>query len=444
MKKRIFILVFALALAVLLCACGGVEDLEKLKNIELPPLPTVGLYDEEEPALSQSVEPTPGAYLGDLGEEPEPSIIVRIENTTMEQYDPADGTQLILTFGYDTPTVYMEGNEAAAAAVNESIARINETYYTGDSYGEEVEGSMPSGFLGMLEAAEDNFYVNYHSGGDLPLEYSSTRTVRVERLDSKMICLVFNDYSYTGGAHGIYTDRAYLYSSETGARLHLEDLCRDPDGMKAYLRDSMFNSLEPDLREYYSNFLYEKDLSQALEDLIRDGSFYFNDQGLVIFSDVYELASYADGIVTFVFPYDQLYGYLDEAWFPEERTEEGELEVISLDAVPDGGLWIVDRLALDEVGGEWCLVARGTLYDVTICNAYYSDFTSSFFAHGQLWKAAQLCNSAVQIKSDIPDGLPNLMIRYTTSDGQVHTKLLSQSGEDGHPMLVDDTVEAVG
>ena len=48
MKKRIFILVFALALAVLLCACGGVEDLEKLKDIELPPLPTVGLYDEEE------------------------------------------------------------------------------------------------------------------------------------------------------------------------------------------------------------------------------------------------------------------------------------------------------------------------------------------------------------------------------------------------------------
>ena len=177
---------------------------------------------------------------------------------------------------------------------------------------------------------------------------------------------------------------------------------------------------------------------------MRGGSFYFDEQGLVIFSDVYELASYADGIISFVFPYDQLYGYLDESWFPAQRTGEGTLEVVALSDVPDGGLWIVDRLALDEDAGEWCLVARGTLYDVTVSDAYYSDFTGSFFEHGQLWKAGELRNSGLQILTDIPDGLPNLMIRYRTADGQEHTRLLSQSGEDGHPMLVDDTVEAVG
>ena len=433
MKQKGFVLLLTLILVLALCACGA-EDLEKLKDIDLPPLPTVGLHPEEEAVSSEIQEPTQTAAPVELGEEPAPSVIVRIESTNLEQYDPAEGTQLILSFAYDTPLVNIDGNEAAAAKINESVARINETFYTGESYGEETEGAMPSGYLGMLEAAEDNFYINYYNESDLPLEYSSTHTARVERIDDKLLCLVFTDYSYTGGAHGSYVDRAYLYSTQTGERLRLEDLAENADDMRAYLRDSMLNSLDQEQKEYYSSYLFEKELSQALEDLVRDGSFFLDENGLVIFSDIYEIASYADGIVSFVFPYDQLHGYLKTEWFPEERSGEGELEVMSMTDVPDGSVWIIDRLAIDEVGEEWCLLAKGTVYDLT----------GSFYEHAQLWKTSLLSNSALQIRTDVPDGLPNLMIRYRTADGEEHVKLLSQSGEDGHPMLVDDTVEAVG
>ena len=53
-------------------------------------------------------------------------------------------------------------------------------------------------------------------------------------------------------------------------------------------------------------------------------------------------------------------------------------------------------------------------------------------------------DSAIQLETMIPDGIPNLMVSYTDADGVNHSKLVSQSGMDGSFLLIDDNIEVLG
>ena len=51
----------------------------------------------------------------------------------------------------------------------------------------------------------------------------------------------------------------------------------------------------------------------------------------------------------------------------------------------------------------------------------------------------------LQIATDIPDGMPNLMISYLDDSGAEHDLLITQSGQDGSIILMDkDSVRAQG
>ena len=101
MKKTVSI-ILALVLAFSLCACGD------LSNVELPPLPTV--TPEPTATPEPTPEPTPDVQDG--------QIIISVETTLEQAYDPQEGTQLILTFSYETPKIEILGRTDAEKAVN--------------------------------------------------------------------------------------------------------------------------------------------------------------------------------------------------------------------------------------------------------------------------------------------------------------------------------------
>ena len=135
--KRILALLLMAVFTFGLCGC------EKISSIELPPLPTV-TPEAAEPSIAPAAEPA-----AQTETESAHGLIVSIKRTTKQAFDPQDGSNLILTFSYDTPIVYIEGGEAAAAAINEQTALMEETFYTGNGYG--------TGYNDMLTMAEDNY-----------------------------------------------------------------------------------------------------------------------------------------------------------------------------------------------------------------------------------------------------------------------------------------------
>ena len=169
--KKVITLFLVTVLCLGLCAC------DKLSGIELPPLPTV-TPEAAEPSTAPAAEPA-----AQTETESAHGLIVSINRTTKQAFDPQDGSKLILTFSYDTPTVYIEGGEAAAAAINEQTALMEETFYTGNGYG--------TGYNDMLTMAEDNYNYIVNAGieGGM-LELVNSRTVSVERMDDRVLTLL--------------------------------------------------------------------------------------------------------------------------------------------------------------------------------------------------------------------------------------------------------------
>jgi len=428
MKKQIAT-VLVLAMAATLGACSQIRD------IDLPPLPTVT------PKPAEVSEEPPAEATTQPETEQKGSVMVSIANTHKEAYDPQNGSQLILSFSYDTPSVYIEGNEEASAKINERIATMDEAYYTGNDYGD----GAGTGYNNMLTMAEDNYNIVVSSGIEgAMLELVSSRTVSVERIDSQVLTLLYNDYMFTGGAHGNYGSDGYCFDTVTGEMLSLEGLSQDADGLKSFLTEYMVQAVESDEELAARIDLAELSVEGAtyadlLSPLLRQGSWYFNREGMVIFSDLYEISSYASGPVSFTIPYEALKGHIDEKWLPITGNESGSMRVTDDAGMVDGSTQILDKLIVDEDGQQFYLIAEGAVCNVRIARGEYSN---SFYETAQLWCCSRMEDCAIQLITVIPEGMPDLKISYDGANGQ-QVLYLTHSGEDGTVVLTD-TVEPVG
>lgn len=444
MKKKLAILI-SLILCFQLCAC---TRLERLKEVELPPLPTVSIRPEEQSEAPEPTEAQPAetmeaapAAAGDTEDMTLP-VIVSFQKTELVEYDPAEHEQKILTFSYLTPHVNIPGRDEAAAKINEYIGMLDETYYTGNDYGD----GPSSGYNGMLEMAEDNFTYVYESGAELQLEFESIRDAKLPRADGRVLTLILGTSTYSGGAHGSYVNRAYVFDTRTGEIVTLDRLSPDLPALRSYLVQRMVEMVKTDstLNAAINGFVEEANWETSFAALLREGSWYLDDRGLVVFSDLYEISSYAAGIQSFVFPYEELVGRIDAKWLPDAKNSRGTFSISSMESIENGSFPILDMLTLGEGMTQICLLSGERAYDVMLSRAYYSEDTGSFYLSEPLWYCSCMENSALQLTADIPDGFPNLALSYRGDNGELHRCLISQSGEDGRLLLLEEGLSFVG
>ncbi|MDO4982924.1 MAG: DUF3298 domain-containing protein [Eubacteriales bacterium] len=424
--KRILTFILCIVMSFMFFGCS---TLDKIQQIELPPLPTAQPEETAPPETPQPTETPAPAVSAETNH-----VVIGISRSTNEFYDPQNGAVKILTFSYDTPSVVIDNNEEATEAINEYIARMDETYITGNDYGVGTSEGMNL----LLEMAQDNYYVAVQEQIELPLEFASDMTVRTKRIDDRCIDLVYTNYLYTGGAHGNYSDIAYVFDASTGERLTTEMLAGDISGLRTYLTDLMLQLVEENKDGYYSDRLsldyVGGDLNTALSGLIRDGAWYFDSEGMCIFSTPYEIAPYASGIVEFHIPYEELSGHIDPRWLPVGYAGDGRLSLRPVSDIDDGSVEVLDRVAVSENGTELAVVADGSVSQVTLSKVGYADV---FYETSQLWACSEMKDCALQILTDIPDGVPDLMLSYIESSGTVREFLITMSGEDGSLILVD-------
>lgn len=429
MKKKIAILLAAALLAVL-AACGTGD---------------IYIHDApEEPAPTQETEPDPVVVepTPDPAENLGAPVILNIKNIT-ETYQAPDGSKrTILTFGYDDVDVYFESNAGAAAAMNRYLATQDEIYYSGTGNGDGVNA--------YLELATDNFALAQEHGTGLNLETSCMRTANVDRADSRVIAVRYRTNSYSGGAHGIYNDRAYVFRTADGQLLSFDDLASDRAALEKLVLDNMNETLKNDVRykpvfDYMTSFNPDQNLDDSLKALIREGSWVLDAEGLTVFSDIYEIGSYADGVVRFTVPYEQLSGIMNDTLMPPEREADGEIRIMGLNDPGSSAIHLLDKVTVSDDGSEFRVYADGVLYDVSIDSVTYINDDIGFYQTETHWYCSYLSNAGVQVQTMIPDGMPNLMIRYRDADGALHSYLITQSGLDGSVLLMEEEqVAAVG
>ena len=436
--KRLFCILLCAGMVLSLSACG----LKNLKNVELPPLPQVTEAvvtpkpsympaatpePEPEPTPEPVPEPTP-ALETILQEEPmglEGQVIINYKHNEYEQFDPEEGKERILLFSYDSPRVVIEGRPEATAVLNGQLGFMDESFYVGGSEGDGY------GFHGMLELAEDNYAYARQSGeAGLPLEFSSERTVRTERVDRNVVSFVFSYSDYTGAEGKNYSHVGCVFDAETGELLRLEDLSNDYAALEKRLVHELVSltSSDKSLYEHVYITYMNNDYHGTLKKLLRPGAWYFDEKGMVFESSLGELGPYSAGLAEFHIPYSKISDVLDAKWLPAAREAGGSIRAAAMETEQEGSVQYLDRVEVSKRGQELCLIAEGTVYDVKLSRVYYED---QFYDQQELWFCSEMQDAAVQVVTKIPEGIPDLMLRYTDETGEKYSRLITMDTEDG-------------
>ena len=174
--KTSFVLSLLLAVAVLLSGCELLEQLPKPPRLR--PIKT----EEATPVPEAETKPgeTAPAGLSATTAEPKYGTMIHLERTSREVYDPAEGTQRILTFAWDSVRVESEQNPEAARRITEEMAALQDQGYTGSGTGP----GNGYGYDAMLAAAEDNYSLSQEYG--FVTECTATRYVTVLRSDEEV------------------------------------------------------------------------------------------------------------------------------------------------------------------------------------------------------------------------------------------------------------------
>jgi len=113
--------------------------------------------------------------------------------------------------------------------------------------------------------------------------------------------LYFDQYEFTGGAHGSTIRTSQTWDLETGRQLTLGDFYPDdPDYIKEiqeWIEYEIAGRLKAGPSTYFDDY------PELLRSTFQAGNFYLTPEGIVIYYQQYDIAPYSSGITEFLLPF---------------------------------------------------------------------------------------------------------------------------------------------
>jgi hypothetical protein len=159
----------------------------------------------------------------------------------------------------------------------------------------------PSDTLQLNDAIKsfDTEYKSFKEGfGEDNMVWEASFDGEVTYQSSELISIAITSYINSGGAHG-NSNVTFFNFDTSGKRLNFNDLFTNHRELtkkaKAYFEEETQGS----------GINYFPD-----EEFHLPANIGFNDEGVIFFYNVYEIASYADGITEFTIPFEEIESYL--------------------------------------------------------------------------------------------------------------------------------------
>lgn len=135
-------------------------------------------------------------------------------------------------------------------------------------------------------------------------EAKITGTVSYE--DKNIVTIAINSYLFTGGAHGYTTRRFLNFNKRKGNEIENWELFKDREHFE-HFAETKFR-IQEDIPQNdainSTGFMFEQDAFYLPENI------GFTENGLVLLYNQYEVASYADGAIELILPYNEVNNYL--------------------------------------------------------------------------------------------------------------------------------------
>lgn len=192
-------------------------------------------------------------------------------------------------------------SEIIADSINNKVfSVVKEIVYFGEkAYPSKDYNGLLTSFINSYEELSKDF-PEY----DMPWE--ATIEGKIIHQTENLINIEMNHYSFTGGAHGYGGLRSILIDAKTGKSITNAHLFYDVKGFEQLAEQKFRKRFEiPSKDPINSTGLWFKNEKFHLPDNI-----FYNKKGLLLYYNQYEIASYAEGPIALLLPYQEVEGWL--------------------------------------------------------------------------------------------------------------------------------------
>lgn len=138
----------------------------------------------------------------------------------------------------------------------------------------------------------------------LKYQYEAYVTYKVPYDKNNIISIILTKYQFTGGAHGMTFLDAFNYNLLDGEKLKLQDLFKKDIDYEKIINDFINYEISKNQDKYFKG-------EDGFKGIAKNQNFYLEEDGIVIYFSLYEIAPYYVGIPTFKLKYDEFKDYLN-------------------------------------------------------------------------------------------------------------------------------------
>lgn len=196
---------------------------------------------------------------------------------------------------YDDVTVLnyrIEYPEFVSDNYKKSIRAVNQ-FYKGEAL------ALQNNFRTKLYRMAVEQYLDDIKNGFPVHVFEALQTFEVTYNKACIISLYFDNYRYTGGAHGLTVRTSQTWNLKTGKMLKLRELYKCSDNYKSYIKKKIIEQIRENPDIYFVNY------EELVEQTFDVNNFYCTPQGVVVYFQQYDIAPYASGIREFLLPYNR-------------------------------------------------------------------------------------------------------------------------------------------
>lgn len=193
------------------------------------------------------------------------------------------------------------GVPVVADSINKKVFSVmKEIIYFGEKpYTAKDYNGLLTSFINSYEKLQKDFPKDkFGWEADIKgiVKYQSENVINIE----------INHYTYTGGAHGYQGLRSLLFNPTTGKTISNNELFKDRAAFKAFAEKKFRAKYKiPAPKSINSTgLMFEKETFHLPQNI------FFTDNGLLLYYNSYEVASYADGTKELLLPYTEVNNFL--------------------------------------------------------------------------------------------------------------------------------------
>ncbi|MCR4434446.1 MAG: DUF4163 domain-containing protein [Clostridiales bacterium] len=212
-----------------------------------------------------------------------------------------------------------------------------------------------------------------------PNKYETYFDYRLKYNQNGLLSVIFMNYQYTGGAHGITVQSSHTFNLKTGEEYKLKDLMQRDADYISFISGIVKNQIDERVKE---GLLPDYSITpfKAIKD---EQDFYLSNHAVVVYFQQYEYFPYAAGIQKFAVDFSELkdmlkpdFSFLNEESKSPEFSKLPAVEVAENNRfIPEGGIsllkakeLIADYLAKNGTKGD--ILSSMQLSEITVKEAW--------------------------------------------------------------------------